>query len=274
MLDRTIIGAPYEGNVNSWIIPSIKRTTLEDANMIDTFLADFHRRTVAIIVNSKSASPDIKIRATGTTGLPSRSEADVITDSRYVPMPKIASVLFFISFYYLLNRNEQSYAILSSCLSLFVWDRHSGQLRLFHPRYCDSFSAQPGTPLICSHLIIMDMSGISPRISRRSHFPLSGLGKAQMDSTSSARRDLSILSFLPALPTGENGLISTSVYLPCGISDPISRVSFVIQSILGSTFSTSLTDKCVMAWKIYGGFSIVSPPIAHLGLKPMSSLQL
>ena len=82
MLDRIIIGDPYEGNANSWITPSIKRTTLEDANMIDTFLADFHRRTVAIIVNSKSASPDIQIKATGTTGLPSRSEADAMTDSR------------------------------------------------------------------------------------------------------------------------------------------------------------------------------------------------
>lgn len=98
ILSMIIIGDPYEGNVISWITPNMNTMIVEDANIIERFLADFHNRTIAITVNNRSAIPDITIEGSGTRGLPSRSEMDVRTDSMYVPIPKIASVLFFILF--------------------------------------------------------------------------------------------------------------------------------------------------------------------------------
>ena len=77
----------------------IIRITSEDASVIDTPFAPFQRRTNAIIINTAVAIPDIAIKAIGNLKFSSRSVADVITDNMYVPMPKIASVLFFILFY-------------------------------------------------------------------------------------------------------------------------------------------------------------------------------
>jgi len=72
----------------------------EEKNIIDKFLASFQRRTVAITTNTIVATPDIPIKKTGVTEFPSRSSADDKTDNMYVTMPKIASILFFILFYY------------------------------------------------------------------------------------------------------------------------------------------------------------------------------
>jgi hypothetical protein len=51
------------------------------------------------MINIAVAIPDIAIKAIGTTEFPSKSVAEDKTDKIYVPMPKIASVLFFILFY-------------------------------------------------------------------------------------------------------------------------------------------------------------------------------
>jgi len=100
MFIRTIIGFPYEGNVNTCIVVNIKRTIAEEKNIIDKFLASFQRRTVAITKNIAVTIPDAIIKIPGTVEFPSRSSAEDKTDNIYVIMPKIASILFFILFYY------------------------------------------------------------------------------------------------------------------------------------------------------------------------------
>lgn len=70
-----------------------------DANNIDALFASFHRRIIAITINIVVAIPDTTSKAIGATELPSISVADAMTDSMQVPMPKKASVLFFILFY-------------------------------------------------------------------------------------------------------------------------------------------------------------------------------
>jgi len=99
MFIRTIIGFPYEGNVSTCIVVNIKRTIAEEKN-IDKFLAFFQRRTVAITKNIAVTIPDAIIKIPGTVEFPSRSSAEDKTDNMYVPIPKIASILFFILFYY------------------------------------------------------------------------------------------------------------------------------------------------------------------------------
>jgi len=86
------MGDPYEGKVISWITDRITRIITDNVYIIDTIFADLYSRIIAIMKNRNFAIPDIKITATGKTGLPSISEADVITENMYVPIPYIAIV--------------------------------------------------------------------------------------------------------------------------------------------------------------------------------------
>lgn len=74
-----------------------------DTNNIDEIFEIFHKRIGAIIKKTIIAIPAINIKPIGATEFPSKSVADDKTDKRYVPMPKIARVLFFIGLIFLIS---------------------------------------------------------------------------------------------------------------------------------------------------------------------------
>ena len=71
ILNRIIGGLPKD---------NIKRIIVEEASNIDEFLDIFHRRIVAIMINTAVAIPDTTIKAIGATEFPSKSKADDKTD--------------------------------------------------------------------------------------------------------------------------------------------------------------------------------------------------
>ena len=83
------------------MIVNTKRISTEERNVIAKILTSFHRRIVVKTINISVASPDIATKASGATRAPSKFSADDKTDNMYTPIPKIASILFFIN--YLLN---------------------------------------------------------------------------------------------------------------------------------------------------------------------------
>lgn len=66
-------GLPYEVETIIWVTDNTKRTIADDRRIIDKVLASFHKRIVAVTINTIVAIPDITINAFGAAELPCKS---------------------------------------------------------------------------------------------------------------------------------------------------------------------------------------------------------